>query len=111
MKKYLTPENNYNQERQIKEAVWVNGQFILTQQEVKDIVGQAEYERKTYRNQKLMKSKSLELIELFKTEVTPKVWKSWIMWNGGNDRICNILNLFNEMYNEENGLESKLLAK
>ncbi len=111
MKKYLTPENNYNQERQVKEAVWVNGQFILTQQEVKDIVEQAEYERKVYKNQKLMKTKSLELIELFKIRVTPTTWKKWVMWNEGEDRISNILNLFNEIYNEENGLESKLLAK
>jgi hypothetical protein len=101
MKKYLTPQYVYNQERQIKDAVWVNGQFILTQQEVKDIVEQAGYERKAYRNQMLTKTKSLELIELFKVKVTPKVWKKWVMWNKGEDRIANILNLFNEMYHDE----------
>jgi hypothetical protein len=101
MKKYLTPQCVYNQERQINDAVWINGQFILTQQEVKDIVEQAAYERKVYRNQKLTKHKSLELIELFKIKVTPKVWKNWVMWNKGNDRIANILILFNEMYHDE----------
>ena len=106
MKKYLTPQRVYNQERQIKDAVWVNGQFILTQQEVLDIVEQAQYEIKTYKNQTLMKTKALEIIERFKILVTPKVWREWVNWNKGDDRIANILNLFNEMYNDK---RSKLL--
>ena len=111
MKKYLTPENVYNQQRQIKDAVWVNGQFILTQQEVIDIINQAQYEIKEYKNQLLMKTKALEIIELFKIKVTPKVWSKWVMWNKGDDRIANILNLFNEMYNDSSYKLLKPLTK
>jgi hypothetical protein len=100
MKKYLTPQNIFKQERQIKDAVWVNGQFILTRQEVIDIVEQSKYENKVYKNQMLMKTKALELIEMFKIKVTPKVWTKWVNWNKGDDRIANIVNLFNEMYND-----------
>jgi hypothetical protein len=103
MKKYLTPESIYKQERQIKDAVWVNKQFILTQQEVLDILNASKCR---YRKQTLMRTKALELIERFKVLVTPKVWRDWVNWNEGDDRIANILNLFHEMYTDK---RSKLL--
>ena len=103
MKKYLTPEGIYKQKRQIKDAVWVNGQFILTQQEVLDIFSTSKYK---YKGQKLMRTKALELIEQFKVLVTPKVWKDWVNWNEDDDRIANILSLFHEMYTNGELLES-----
>lgn len=39
------------------------------------------------------------IIDKFQKEVTPQVWKEWVEHNDGEDRISNILNLFNEMYN------------
>jgi hypothetical protein len=97
-KKYLTPENVFSKQRQIKDAIWVNGQFILTQQEVLDIVKASKCK---HRGQTLMNKHALELIEMFKLKVTPKVWTNWINWNPpGDDRISNILNLFHELYTQ-----------
>jgi hypothetical protein len=52
-----------------------------------------------------MRTKALELIEQFKVLVTPKVWKDWVNWNEGDDRISNIINLFHEMYSNGNLLK------
>jgi len=75
--------------------------FRLSPNEIQDIIDTSKYERK-YKNQMEMKDKvkADEIIKLFRKKVTPEIWKDWVEYNEGDDRISHILNLFNEMYYE-----------
>jgi hypothetical protein len=107
-------EGVYDSEPQISTAVFNEEGFYLTPLEIDDIKDTAQDEYSEYQNQeKMIGPEASSIIKKFKKEVTPEIWKEWVEYNDGDDRIAHILNLFNEMYNDGTlGLaEGKLLKE
>ena len=101
LKEEIDEDNDqFSKVKQIKNATFDGGKFNLTPEEIEDIKNQSQYEYEEYGNQeKMVTSEADSIINKFQKEVTPQVWKEWVEYNDGEDRISNILNLFNEMYN------------
>jgi hypothetical protein len=94
-------EGVYDSEPQISTAVFNEEGFYLTPLEIDDIKDTAQDEYSEYQNQeKMIGPEASSIIKKFKKEVTPEIWKKWVEYNDGDDRIAHILNLFNEMYND-----------
>jgi hypothetical protein len=95
-------ENIFEPEPQISTAVFNEEGFYLTPSEIEGIKDVAKEEYDMYQNQeKMMGPEADSIIKKFKKSITPKIWKEWVEWNEGDDRIAHILNLFNEMYNDD----------
>ena len=101
-------EDVYDSEPQISTAVFNEEGFYLTPSDVDAIKDTAQDEYNEYQNQeKMVGPEANSIIKKFKKEVTSEIWKDWVEYNDGDDRITHILNLFNEMYNDgtlEDGL-------
>jgi hypothetical protein len=95
----LNNPNIWDQKSQIKTAVFDDNGFYLTPNEIEDIKDTAIDECINYKNQPDI---NITHINKFQKEVNLDVWKEWVMYNEGETRISNILNLFNELYNRGN---------
>ena len=94
-------EDVYDPEPQISTAVFNEEGFYLTPSDIDAIKDTAQVEYSEYQNQeKMIGPEADSIIKKFKKEVTPEIWKDWVEYNEGDDRIAHILNLFNEIYAE-----------